>query len=144
MNQHTGLVTIDRPRAQILMVIDPTPIRASLPEKPTWMQVDEWVGMLVWLVMVTNPREDLETSWYRLIDYAYQVLRESLSRKRIINLDVETEAREALPKVANTYKWLCPVLYPVLQTVYPQIREGYRIRFDQLTREGCWLTLTLP
>lgn len=144
MTQHTGLVTVERPRHLIMMVIDPMPVRASLSEKPTWMNVDEWVGMLVWLVMVTNPREDLDTSWYRLIDCAHQVLRESIYRKRIVNLDPDVEARDALQNVARTYKWICPVLYPTLQTVYPQIREGYRIRFDHMTREGCWLTLTLP
>lgn len=144
MNQQTGLVVVDRPRAQILMVVDPMPFRASLPEKPHWMGIDEWIGLMVWLVMVTNPRESAETNWYQLIDYAYRALRESLSRRRIVNMDGDEEARNALQKVAETYRWICPILYPVLQTVYPQIREGYRIKFDHLSAEGCWLMLTLP
>ncbi len=137
------LVVSERPKSQFWLVVDARPFRASLSDKPKWLPTREWVQLITWLVMVTDRNVPSETEWYRLIDYVYRALVQSLTAQRIINLDVEVEAREALPKVAEVHRWITPILYPVLQLLYPHIQQGYKLEFDRLTMEGCYLRLVL-
>ena len=143
MASSTGLVISTRPRNQLLMVLDAWPFERMLPHKPGWMGTDDWVNLLVWLILVTQRDEPPTQAWYRLIDRAFDATRESLRKKRVINVDEVTVATDALYDIGQTYQHLCPLLYGVLTTIYPQIEEGYRIRFLRLDITGLYLLLTL-
>ncbi len=143
MAASTGLVISQLPRKQLLMVLEPWTIERMLPRKPGWMDIGDWVNLLVWLILVTQRDEHPETAWYRLIDRAFEATRTALRRKRIINVDEVAVSTSALFDIGQAYQQLCPVLYNVLTTVYPQIQEGYRIRFLRLDITGLYLILTL-
>lgn len=142
MAPSTGLVISHQPRNTLLMVLDGWPWERTLPAKPTWMDLADWVNLLVWLVLVTDRHEHPEQAWYRNIDRAFAALRESLRKKRIINIDELAVATDALYNIGQAYQQLCPLLYPVLTSIYPQIEQGYRIHFYRMDITGVYLLLT--
>lgn len=143
MVSHTGLVVSTRPRKLLMMVLDSWPIERVAHSKPSWMPIADWINLLVWLILVTAHNEPPQQAWYRSIDRAFEAIRVSLRQTRIVNMDELAIATEAVYVIGQTYQQLCPLLYPILATIYPQIQEGYRIHFDRLDSTGLYLILTL-
>lgn len=137
------LVISEYPKSQLLVVMDPRPFRASLANKPSWVTTGEWISLLVWLALMSEKNVSTDTNWYRLIDYVYRAMLQCLQRQRLVNVDIKLLAQETLPTIAEVYRWVTPIIAPPLELLYPQLQQGFKIQFDQLTMEGCYLLLVL-